>query len=171
MPGRIAGETRDRDGRRGFVMALQTREQHIRREWATSNITTAQTLNALAAIVYLSWLGRPGIIELGELLARRTHYLRRRLAAIEEVELVHAKPVVREFAIRLPLPVAEVASFCRERGVNPGYPLGPDYPELGEALLIAVTERRTRAELDLLCELVEQCARPAARTTEVRGSP
>jgi glycine dehydrogenase subunit 1 len=152
IPGRIAGETRDLDGKRGFVLTLQTREQHIRRERATSNICTAQALNALAGVIYLSWLGRRGIVELAELMLQRAGYARERLQAVDGVSLLHDQPVVREFALSLQAPAEQVIARCREQGINPGYPLGGEYPEFEDALLVAITEQRTRADIDRLAE-------------------
>jgi glycine dehydrogenase subunit 1 len=156
MPGRIAGETTDVDGRRGFVLTLQTREQHIRREKATSNICTAQALNALGGVVYLTWLGRQGIVELGELLLARTHYARETLCALEGVEPLHTQPVIREFALRLDADVAEVKRRCAAQGVNPGVDLekitGREEDRGG--LLVAITEQRSRADIDRLAEVL-----------------
>jgi glycine dehydrogenase subunit 1 len=154
MPGRISGETIDSDGKRGFVLTLQTREQHIRREKATSNITTNQTLLALAGLVHLSWLGPQGLRELGETCLALSRYAKDRLADAG-LELVFPdKATFKEFAVRVGRPAKSAIGDARAAGINPGYALGRDYAGLDDALLVAVTEKRTTAEIDRLVEVL-----------------
>ncbi|KEO82645.1 aminomethyl-transferring glycine dehydrogenase subunit GcvPA [Tumebacillus flagellatus] len=155
IPGRVVGQTTDLDGRRAFVLTLQAREQHIRREKATSNICSNQALNALAATVYVSYMGKQGMQDVAKLNLQKAHYAYKRLTALPKVQALFTTPFFNEFAIKLDADITYVNRQLLEAGIVGGYDLGSTYPEYENCMLLAVTELRTKEDIDLLVERLE----------------
>ncbi|MFW6414086.1 MAG: aminomethyl-transferring glycine dehydrogenase subunit GcvPA [Verrucomicrobiota bacterium] len=156
MPGRVVGRTTDDNGKEAFVMTLQAREQHIRRQKATSNICTNQALCALRAHIYLSLMGKEGLKEIAQLCHSKAEYAKQRLSRIPDVEVKQTSPTFNEFTVKLPVDAKEVAGRLVEKGIAPGVPLGQCYKDMDNYLLVAVTEKRSKHEIGIFAEMLEE---------------
>jgi glycine dehydrogenase subunit 1 len=156
MAGRLAGETVDKRGQRAFVLTLTAREQHIRREKATSNICTNQGLMALASTVYLSLLGKNGLRQLAELCYHKAHYTAHQITSLPGYSLWSDTPFFNEFVVKCPTPVSEVNQVLLDHGILGGYDLGQDYPQLASHMLVAVTEMNSREEIEMLVNVLSE---------------
>jgi len=154
MAGRLVGETVDNRGQRAYVLTLTAREQHIKRERATSNICTNQGLLALATAIYLSVLGKKGLQQVANLCYQKAHYAARELTKISGYRLPHQEPFFHEFVLECPQPAANINEHLLEHGILGGYDLGQDYPARKKHLLIAVTEMNSKADIDVLAEVL-----------------
>lgn len=152
MPGRLSGMTIDKEGQQGFILTLQTREQHIRREKATSNICSNEALNALCATIYLSLMGKEGFAEVANLSLQKAHYLANEISKLGGFKLKYSRPFFKEFVVETPIPAAEVIQKLRETKIHAGIDLEV-FDDTG--LLVAVTEKRTRAQLDRFVEALK----------------
>jgi glycine dehydrogenase subunit 1 len=156
MPGRIVARTADHEGRQGFVLSLQAREQHIRREKATSNICTNEALCALRAHIYCSLLGNEGLKKVAQLCCDKAHYAKERLKAVKGVTVMQSSPTFNEFTVKLPVDAGECVGRMIERGFSAGFPLGRYYQGMENYLLVAVTEKRTKYEIGSFAEALEE---------------
>ena len=157
IAGRLVGQTSDAEGERGFVLTLATREQHIRRERATSNICTNQGLMALAASVYMSALGKCGLRQVAELCYHKAHYAAEKIDALDGFTVLRDKPFFKEFVVRCPKPVSEInRDLLKRRAIIGGYDLGKNYPDLVDHMLVCVTEMNPRQEIDLLVHTLRE---------------
>ena len=159
MPGRIASRTKDVDGKEGFVLTLQTREQHIRREKATSNICTNQGLMATAATIYMSLMGKTGLKQAALLSAEKAQKTFEMICQLDGYEPYFDLPFVREFAIKTPIPAKQVIEELVKQSILPGIDAGRWFPELKDCLILAATEKRTAAEIEKLTQSLKELSK------------